>query len=358
MKKKILTGAVTLFSVVALAACSQTAKDKDIVTMKGETITVNEFYDQVKNNGSSQQVLLQMAIKQVFEEKYGKKVTDKEVEEAFEKMKSAYGSAFQNVLAQSGMTEDAYRDQIRANKLVEYAVKKAAEKELTDDNYKAFFETYTPEVTAQIIKVDSEEKAKEVLEKAKAEGADFGQLAKENSTDKDTKDKGGEVKFDSTSTTIPDAVKKATFALEENGVSDVITVRGRQNYSASYYIVKLMKKSQKSEKWTDYKKQLKEGILTQKQNDASFIRSVISKELKEANLKVKDPAFQNVFAQYVEGDTSSSSSKEESKSQSSSSEEKKSQSSSSEEAKSEASSSEESKSEAAHTEEKPAPAAE
>jgi len=76
MKKKILTGAVTLFSVVALAACSQTAKDKDIVTMKGETITVSEFYDQVKNNGSSQQVLLQMAIKQVFEEKYGKKVTD------------------------------------------------------------------------------------------------------------------------------------------------------------------------------------------------------------------------------------------------------------------------------------------
>ena len=358
MKKKILTGAVTLFSVVALAACSQTAKDKDIVTMKGETITVSEFYDQVKNNGASQQVLLQMVIKQVFEEKYGKKVTDKEVEEAFEKMKSAYGSAFQNVLAQSGMTEDAYRDQIRANKLVEYAVKKAAEKELTDDNYKAFFETYTPEVTAQIIKVDSEEKAKEVLEKAKAEGADFAQLAKENSTDKDTKDKGGEVKFDSTSTTVADAVKKATFALEENGVSDVITVRGKQNYSASYYIVKLVKKTQKSAKWTDYKKQLKDGILTQKQNDASFIRSVISKELKEANLKVKDPAFQNVFAQYVEGDTSSSSSKEESKSQSSSSEEKKSQSSSSEEAKSGASSSEESKSEAAHTEENPAPAAE
>ena len=72
--------------------------------MKGETITVSEFYDQVKNNGASQQVLLQMAIKQVFEEKYGKKVTDKEVEEAFEKMKSAYGSAFQNVLAQSGLT--------------------------------------------------------------------------------------------------------------------------------------------------------------------------------------------------------------------------------------------------------------
>ena len=76
MKKRILTGAVTLFSVVALAACSQTAKDKDIVTMKGDTITVSEFYDQVKNNGASQQVLLQMTIKQVFEEKYGKRAEE------------------------------------------------------------------------------------------------------------------------------------------------------------------------------------------------------------------------------------------------------------------------------------------
>ncbi len=41
------------------------------------------------------------------------------------------------VLAHAGLTEDAYREQIRTNKLKEYAVKKAAEKELTDENYKA-----------------------------------------------------------------------------------------------------------------------------------------------------------------------------------------------------------------------------
>ena len=70
MKKKIFAGAVTLFSVAVLAACSN-SEGKDIVTMKGNTITVNEFYDQVKNNGAAQQVLLQMAIKDIFEEKYG-----------------------------------------------------------------------------------------------------------------------------------------------------------------------------------------------------------------------------------------------------------------------------------------------
>ena len=249
MKKKIFAGAVTLLSVAVLAACSN-SEGKDIVTMKGNTITVNEFYDQVKNNGAAQQVLLQMAIKDIFEEKYGKDVKDKDVKDAFEKSKTAYGTAFAQVLAQNGLTEDAYKEQIRTNMLVEHAVKKAAEKELTDENYKAAFENYTPEVTAQIIKVDSEDKGKEVLEKAKAEGADFSQIAKENSTDATTKEKGGEIKFDSGSTDVPDAVKKAAFALEENGVSDLVTVPDSQ-YSASYYIVKLVKKSEKSSNWKE-----------------------------------------------------------------------------------------------------------
>ena len=49
MKKKFLAGAITLLSVVTLAACSQ-AGGKDIITMKGSTITVSDFYNKVKNN--------------------------------------------------------------------------------------------------------------------------------------------------------------------------------------------------------------------------------------------------------------------------------------------------------------------
>jgi len=306
MKKKIVAGAVTLLSVAVLAACGKTSgSDKDIITMKGDTITVSEFYDKVKSNPSAQQVLLNLTIKEVFEKQYGKKVTDKEVEEAYEKSSKAYGDNFARVLAQAGLTEDAYREQIRTNKLVEYAVKKAAEKELTDENYKAAYESYTPEVTAQIIKVDSEDKAKEVLAAAKAEGADFAQLAKDNSTDGDTKDKGGEIKFDSAATNVPDAVKKAAFGLEANAVSDLVTVRSNQG-QASYYIVKLVSKTEKSSKWEDYKDKLKQVILTAKQNNTSFIQSVVAKELKDANIKVKDAAFQNLFSQYTQTNTSSS----------------------------------------------------
>ena len=145
--KKIIAGAVTLLAAATLAACSSSA-DKDIITMKGGTITVSEFYKEVKNNTSAQQVLLQMVIKDVFEEKYGKKVTDKEVDEAYNKMAEQYGDSFAQALASAGLTQETYKDQIRTNKLVEYAVKEAAKKELTDENYKAAYEEYTPEVTA------------------------------------------------------------------------------------------------------------------------------------------------------------------------------------------------------------------
>lgn len=297
--KKILAGAVTLFATVTLAACTSTA-DKDIITMKGNTITVTEFYEQVKTNSSAQQVLLSMVISNVFEEQYGDKVSDSEVTEAYEKMAEQYGDSFATALASAGLTQETYKEQIRTNKLVEYAVKQAAEKELTDENYKAAYEAYTPEVTARIIKLDDEAKAKEVLASAQAEGADFAQLAKDNSTDSETKEKGGEIKFDSTSTTVPAEVQSAIFALNAGQVgASVVTVVDMTTYTTSYYVVKLEAKSEKSTKWEDYKDKLKEIILAQKQNDSAFVATVLKDALSKANVKVKDPAFQNLLSQYV-----------------------------------------------------------
>ena len=198
--KKFLAGAVTLLAAATLAACSSSA-DKDIITMKGSTISVSEFYDKVKYNSQAQQVLLSMIIGEVFEKEYGDKVSAQEVDDAYNDMAEQYGDSFASALASAGLTEETYKDQIRTNKLVEYAVKKAAEKELTDDAYKSAYEAYTPEVTARVIRLDDETKAKEVLASAQAEGADFAQLAKDNSTDTNTKDDGGKITFDSSSTT-------------------------------------------------------------------------------------------------------------------------------------------------------------
>ena len=304
MKKKFLAGAITLLSVATLAACSTSSQGADLISMKGDVITEHQFFEEVKNNPTAQQVLLNMTIQKVFEKQYGSEVSDKDVDDAVAEEQKKYGDSYQTVLARAGMTAESRKQQIRTSKLVEYAVKKAAEAELTDENYKKAYEEYTPEVTAQIIKLDSEDKAKEVLAKAKESGADFAQLAKDNSTDVKTKANGGEITFDSASTELPAAVKKAAFALDVDGVSDVITAPGTQAYTSNFYIVKLTKKSEKSANWEDYKEKLQSIILTQKQNDATFVQGVIGKELQAANIKVKDQTFQTIFTQYIQGDSS------------------------------------------------------
>ncbi|WP_449456671.1 peptidylprolyl isomerase [Streptococcus suis] len=308
--KKILAGAVTLFAAVTLAACSNAA-DKDIITMKGNTITVSEFYEKMKTNSQAQQVLLSMVISNVFENQYGDKVSAEEVNKEYDKKAEQLGASFNAALSSAGLT----KEQIRTNKLVEYAVKQAAEKELTDENYKAAYDAYTPEVTARVIKLADEAKAKEVLAAAQAAGADFAQLAKDNSTDTATKDNGGEVKFDSTSTTVPTEVQKAVFALDAGQVgASIVSAVDLKTYTTSYYVVKLEAKSEKSAKWEDYKDKLKEIILAQKQSDSSFVATVLKEALQKANVKVKDSAFQNLLSQYVTTEESSSSSTESSSS--------------------------------------------
>ena len=81
---------------------------------------------------------------------------------------------------------------------------------------------------------------------------------------KKTKENGGEITFDSASTELPDVVKKAAFALNVDGISDVITAPGTQAYSNSFYIVKLIKKTEKSSNWEDYKEKLKDSYLDSK----------------------------------------------------------------------------------------------
>ena len=300
MKKKFVAGAVTLLSVVALAACAKGGSDKDIVTMKGDTITVGDFYDEIKHNQGAQQYLFQMTINKVFEKEYGSKVSDKDVEKKVDEQKKQLGEAFNSYLTQLGLTEETNKQQIRSNLLLEYAVDQAISKELTDEAYKKAFESYTPEITANVIKLDSEEKANEVLASVKAEGADFAQIAKENSTDASTKEKGGEIKFDSGTTTVPTRVKEAASKLDVNGISDVVIDPASQKSAGAYYIVKVTKKEEKGSDWKKYEKRLKEILTAERKNDANFIRSIIAKAMTNANIKVKDDAFKATFNQYMQ----------------------------------------------------------
>mgnify|MGYP006911814979 FL=1 len=89
--------------------------------------------------------------------------------------------------------------------------------------------------------------------------------------------------------------------------ASVISVLDASTYTTSYYVVKLESKTEKSDNWEDYKDKLKEIILAEKQADSTFVSNVIKTALQDANVKVKDSAFQNLLSQYITTEESSSS---------------------------------------------------
>ncbi|WP_192802896.1 peptidylprolyl isomerase PrsA [Streptococcus agalactiae] len=303
-RSKLAAGFLTLMSVATLAACSgKTSNGTNVVTMKGDTITVSDFYDQVKTSKAAQQSMLTLILSRVFDTQYGDKVSDKKVSEAYNKTAKGYGNSFSSALSQAGLTPEGYKQQIRTTMLVEYAVKEAAKKELTEANYKEAYKNYTPETSVQVIKLDAEDKAKSVLKDVKADGADFAKFAKEKTT---ATDKKVEYKFDSAGTTLPKEVMSAAFKLDKNGVSDVVSTVDSTTYKTSYYIIKVTDKTEKKSDWKSYKNRLKEVILKDKTSDRAFQNKVISKALEKANVKIKDKAFAGILSQYATTSGSSS----------------------------------------------------
>ncbi|HEN2483450.1 TPA: peptidylprolyl isomerase PrsA [Streptococcus agalactiae] len=303
-RSKLAAGFLTLMSVATLAACSgKTSNGTNVVTMKGDTITVSDFYDQVKTSKAAQQSMLTLILSRVFDTQYGDKVSDKKVSEAYNKTAKGYGNSFSSALSQAGLTPEGYKQQIRTTMLVEYAVKEATKKELTEANYKEAYKNYTPETSVQVIKLDAEDKAKSVLKDVKADGADFAKIAKEKTT---ATDKKVEYKFDSAGTTLPKEVMSAAFKLDKNGVSDVVSTVDSTTYKTSYYIIKVTDKTEKKSDWKSYKNRLKEVILKDKTSDRAFQNKVISKALEKANVKIKDKAFAGILSQYATTSGSSS----------------------------------------------------
>lgn len=321
MKKKLILAAAGALSIFALAACSSSSSD--IATMKGAKITVEDFYNEVKNDSDSQSRVANMIIYKVFEDKYGDKVSSDDVDAKYNEIKEnaeAQGTNLEDYLEQNGYTQKSYKALIKQSLAFEKGIESHVE--ITDEDLKAAWDAFHPEVEAQIITVATEDEAKEITAELDKDG-DFTKIAKEKSTDTATKEDGGKVKFDSTSTEIPAAVQEAAFNLKNGEVSEPIAATDSTGYQTTYYIVKMTKTSSKGNDMEPYEDQLKEIATTTKTSDSTFQSKVVSDELKEANVKIKDDAFKDVLSQYIQTeessteDTAASSTKESTKKESS-----------------------------------------
>lgn len=300
-KKKLALAIVGLASMVTLAACSG---GKDLVTMKGGKITVDEFFDEIKTSQEVQTQLQYAIIFKVADQNFGDKVTKEQIQAKYDEQAEQFGDTFKDQLKAANLTEATYKETIK--KGLSFEEMKKSHIKIEDADLKETWKTYHPAVDAQIFATDDEKVAKDALAAIK-KGDDFGKLAKEKSSDA-TAAKDGKVTFDSTDATVPPEVKEAAYKLKDGTNSEIIEVASSNGMEEIkvYYIVKMVKNQEKGNDWKPFKKELTDITMEAKLADQTIQQEVISKELKKANIKIQDDSLKSVLAGYIEEETKDS----------------------------------------------------
>jgi parvulin-like peptidyl-prolyl isomerase len=136
---------------------------------------------------------------------------------------SAYAVALQQFLDKNNLTEADLRTQLERGLLQDKLQTAMGQEQVPDSQ---------PQVHAQQIVVASQDQAAALLTQLQ-NGADFAQLAQQNSTDTATKDKGGDMGWFGRSVQTK-AVEDAAFALQPGQLSDVV------QDTAGYHIIQVL----------------------------------------------------------------------------------------------------------------------
>jgi len=277
MKKTVLSLTLAA-SVLALGACSGD-DNKTIATSKVGDITVADFNKTSKTLAGSS-IIQQMITEKVLSDKY--KVSDKEIKEAYDATASQFGDSFADALAQSGLTEEGYKEALRLELLSDKALEDKAFKE---EDVKKHYEQMKTELNARHILVADEKTAKEVIAKIKG-GAKFADVAKEYSTDTGSAQKGGELGWFSVGAMVKE-FNDAAYALPLKTLSEPVQT------SYGFHVIEVTEKRDVKGvgSFKDEEKNIRTQMLDKLQQsgeDKQILKDVVAKLAKDADVKTSD----------------------------------------------------------------------
>ncbi|HAQ06139.1 MAG TPA: peptidylprolyl isomerase [Bacillus bacterium] len=282
MKKLILSLTVAA-GVIGLSACNDDngSSSEVVIESKAGNITKEELYESMKEK-YGEQALQELLYQKVLSEKY--EVTDKEVEAKVAELKEELGDNFEMVLQQNQLKDESELKDVLKDQLL---LEKAALKDIkvSEKEVKQRYEEYKPEIKASHILVKDEKTAQEVKKKLEG-GAKFEDLAKEYSTDPGSKEAGGDLGFFGPGQMVPE-FEEAAYALEEGKISEPVQSQH------GWHIIKVTEKKEKES--FDKMKDKLEYELKLAQLDAAKIQEVLERELKAADVKVKDKDLKGVL---------------------------------------------------------------
>ncbi|MEY8370886.1 peptidylprolyl isomerase [Aerococcaceae bacterium 50-4] len=284
--KKFKLTSIALLSTVALAACSTGSGDGStaVATGDGVEVTNEELQAELKSSYGNT-VLQELIMEEVFVNEVGEDRSKELTEEAkteVETLIAAYGGedAFNTVLESSGFSNrEDYEHQVYYYKLMSESVSKYIE--ITDEEIQAAYDEYTPSFTASHILVEDEETAKDLITQLD-DGADFAELAKENSTDTATAEKGGSLGEVDKDSGLDETFFAAAQDLEEgNYTTEPVET------SFGYHIIKMDEKPEKGS-LEDEKEQLTQSIKEEKLTDSTLVAGIVSDIMTAHNIDIKD----------------------------------------------------------------------
>ncbi|MBM5596704.1 peptidylprolyl isomerase PrsA [Listeria seeligeri] len=284
--KKIMISLITA-TLLILAGCGSSA----VVKTDAGNITQDDLYEAMKTTYGNE-VVQQLTFEKILEDKYT--VTEKEVNAEYKKYEEQYGDSFESTLASSNLTKTSFKENIKYNLLVQKATE--ANMDVSDSTLKKYYKTWQPDITVRHILVDDEATAKEVQTKLK-NGEKFTDLAKEYSTDTATSTNGGLLDPFGTGE-MDEAFEKAAYALEKTD-----DVSGIVKTSYGYHLIQLVKKTDKTTYAKD-KAKVKEAYI-QSQLTSENMTATLKKELKAANIDIKDSDLKDAFSDYTSTESTS-----------------------------------------------------
>ncbi len=326
MKKKVLLiGACTLL----LCGCGKIPKlsngDEAVVEFKdGDKISVNELYEEIKNNYGLN-ALLNMVDEYIYDKELSdvKEDANTYADSYISQLRQNYDSEDQLLQALSSrgyQSIDAYKKVLYLSYMQNEAIEKYVRDNITEDELKKYYdeEVYpnmtlshiliTPEVTDDMKDEDKEKAEKEAKDKInniikelnKAKNEDiasvFEKLAKENSQDEGTKDKGGslgEINIGSLNGQYDELIKAASELEDGKYSTEVITTE------LGYHVI-LKTKTGEKKSYEDSLDSMKDKITTDKlTNDSSLIPEAIKSYHEKYDLDIIDSELDSQYGRYM-----------------------------------------------------------
>lgn len=285
MIKKLAIAATISVSMIGLAACSNSSDPDVVVETDAGDISQEEFYNALKEQ-QGEQVLDTLVTMKVLEDNY--EVTDEEIDKEVDTFKDQLGDQFDMWMQQQGFNdEESFRNIVRMSLLQEKAASEGVE--VTDEEMQERYDRMKTEIEAQHILVEDEETANEVKEKLD-DGESFEDLAKEYSMDESNAEDGGSLGFFSVGQMVPE-FDDAAFALDVDEISEPVMSE------FGYHIIKVTDKRETEEdigSFEDNEEIIRRELLNEK-IDPVEAQDRVEKLMEDANIKVKIDEFKDLY---------------------------------------------------------------